>query len=275
MPRRQPCKDCGRRPKLKGRHRCATCWLRVQPIGEQVAAARRRLAMVPPELRVKRGARIRTTVKGRVVKGPVIDTLAPAGTAWCAGCQTFRDEEDFGKGATKCRACSSAKQHGAMIEKTYGLTAEQYDALLERQGGRCAICRNRPKSKRLAVDHDHKTGEVRGLLCSRCNHDLMGSAWDSLALAAALWHYMNTPPASGAWLPPEDAPPLAAQATRATPDEAIVATRAERPRTGRTAPPADECARTHYLPAGSESDPDRGPGYFRLWREAGAELPPF
>ena len=47
-----------------------------------------------------------------------------------------------------------------MVERTYGLTAEQYDALLARQGGRCAICRARPKSKRLAVDHDHATGEV-------------------------------------------------------------------------------------------------------------------
>lgn len=90
-----------------------------------------------------------------------------------------------------------------MIAKTYGLSPAEYDRLLALQGGRCAICRGRPKSKRLAVDHDHGSGAVRGLLCSRCNHDLLGSAWDSLALASALWHYLNTPPAAGDWLPPE------------------------------------------------------------------------
>src|SRR5690606_16122139 len=130
------------------------------------------------------------------------------GRAWCAGCQSWRDAEDFGKGATTCKACASARQHGAMVAKTYGLTPAEYDALLEAQGGRCAICRARPKSKRLAVDHDHGSGAVRGLLCSRCNHDLMGSAWDSMAMAAALWHYMNTPPATGAWVPPERQPQL-------------------------------------------------------------------
>lgn len=161
--------------------------------------------MVPPDLRAKRTK--------------TIMALAPAGTAWCAGCQSFRDDADFGKGATTCRACSSARTHGAMVEKTYGITATGYDALLAAQGGRCAICRARPKSKRLAVDHDHKTGAVRGLLCARCNHDLMGSAWDSMAMAEALWHYMNTPPASGRWLPPGSAPQIGAVSGAVRPPE--------------------------------------------------------
>jgi hypothetical protein len=182
-----PCKECGRRPKLQGRHRCATCALRAAPIGEQVAAARARLSMVPPELRLKR----------------VKPSAWPDGARWCAGCQSFRESDDFGKGATRCRPCASSAQHGAMIAKTYGLAPAQYEALLGLQGGRCAICRARPKSKRLAVDHDHGSSAVRGLLCSRCNHDLLGSAWDSLAIASALWHYLNTPPAGGSWIAPE------------------------------------------------------------------------
>ena len=198
----RPCKECGRRPKAPGRHRCATCQLRQEPIGEQIVAARRRLSMVPEELRVKRTAKLMRS--------------APAGCGWCAGCQSWRDLEDFGKGATTCRACASARSHGAMVAKTYGLTAEQYDDLLKRQGGKCAICRNKPKSKRLAVDHDHGTGAVRGLLCSRCNHDLMGSAWDSMAMASSLWHYMNTPPAAGAWVPPELQAQLIADPSDAT-----------------------------------------------------------
>jgi hypothetical protein len=148
-----------------------------------------RRAAVPLELRRPRSAKIMRQ--------------APKGRAWCAGCQSWRDDEDFAKGATQCRPCASGTQHAAMIERTYGLTSAQYTELLTLQGGRCAICRARPKSKRLAVDHDHASGYVRGLLCSRCNHDLMGSAWDSMSMALALWHYMNTPPVSGSWVAPE------------------------------------------------------------------------
>lgn len=52
------------------------------------------------------------------------------------------------------------------------LTDAEYDALLTYQGGRCAICGNPPKARRLHVDHDHRTGKVRGLLCFRCNRAL-------------------------------------------------------------------------------------------------------
>jgi hypothetical protein len=53
-----------------------------------------------------------------------------------------------------------------------GFTAEDYDRLLAAQGGGCAICKAPPKTRRLHVDHDHKTGAVRGLLCHRCNRGL-------------------------------------------------------------------------------------------------------
>lgn len=57
----------------------------------------------------------------------------------------------------------------------HGITLEQYDAMFESQNGVCAICGkeetacNQYGVRRLAIDHDHRTGEVRGLLCSRCN----------------------------------------------------------------------------------------------------------
>ncbi len=61
-----------------------------------------------------------------------------------------------------------------LLEKRYGITLEQYNELVEIQGGRCAICNKLPTgtnhtSKRLAVDHCHATGAVRGLLCGTCN----------------------------------------------------------------------------------------------------------
>ena len=53
------------------------------------------------------------------------------------------------------------------------MTIEDYDKLLEKQGGVCAVCKTPPKSgKSLHIDHDHTTGLVRGLLCFRCNFGL-------------------------------------------------------------------------------------------------------
>lgn len=253
----KPCIECGRRPKARPHHRCAVCYLRTRPIGEQVAAARRRLAMVPPELRLSRRAG---------------QKAAPDGYGFCAGCQSFRDVADFRDGATRCRACSSASQHGAMIERTYGLTAEQYDELLQRQQGRCAVCRARPKSKRLAVDHDHRTNVVRGLLCSRCNHDLLGSAWDSLAMVTALWHYLNTPPTSGEWMPPTEQPRLAPETGRHGPIAPLVAPSVAARENGAQsaetpAQPIEGCTGEHYLPSGWMPDPERG-GVFRIWYDA-------
>lgn len=55
----------------------------------------------------------------------------------------------------------------------YGITLEEYDVLLSSQNGVCAICkRSEPSKKRLAIDHCHATGDVRGLLCQNCNRAL-------------------------------------------------------------------------------------------------------
>lgn len=71
----------------------------------------------------------------------------------------------------------------------YGITLEQYDAMLTEQGGVCAGCGAEPTAISLHVDHDHTTGAVRGLLCFPCNAAL-GNAGDSaerlLSLAAYL-----------------------------------------------------------------------------------------
>jgi hypothetical protein len=65
-----------------------------------------------------------------------------------------------------------------MLLNKYGITLEQYNQMLEKQLHACAICKQPEKqivwgkTKRLAVDHDHKTGKVRGLLCQKCNTTL-------------------------------------------------------------------------------------------------------
>lgn len=56
----------------------------------------------------------------------------------------------------------------AALRRHYGLSIEEYNAMEESQKGKCLICKRKPKS-RLHVDHCHKTGRVRGLLCAPCN----------------------------------------------------------------------------------------------------------
>ena len=63
------------------------------------------------------------------------------------------------------------KQH---LQRTYGITPEEYDAMLVEQNNECACCgTNKPgntrRNKYFVVDHDHTTGKVRGLLCHQCN----------------------------------------------------------------------------------------------------------
>jgi Recombination endonuclease VII len=58
------------------------------------------------------------------------------------------------------------------LARKFGITPEQYEAMLHRQNGVCALCHNPPNGIRLAVDHDHRSGKVRGLLCTRCNQTL-------------------------------------------------------------------------------------------------------
>lgn len=70
------------------------------------------------------------------------------------------------------------------LKRKFGLTEEQYDELLEKQNGCCAICDRHHTlfNTRLAVDHDHKTRRIRGLLCTNCNHRLIGKHRDALLL---------------------------------------------------------------------------------------------
>lgn len=60
--------------------------------------------------------------------------------------------------------------HERTVKQVYGLSDGEYDRLYAQQGGVCAICRRaKGIARRLAVDHNHRTGRVRGLLCGPCN----------------------------------------------------------------------------------------------------------
>jgi hypothetical protein len=66
---------------------------------------------------------------------------------------------------------NSKQQRRKLKLKHYGITPEQYNEIFNRQKGKCAIC-GKPQTelkKRLHIDHNHITGEIRGLLCFNCN----------------------------------------------------------------------------------------------------------
>lgn len=71
------------------------------------------------------------------------------------------------------------------LKRRFGITPEQYDAMLASQGGGCAICGRKPGGRRLAIDHDHTAGGVRALLCHPCNSaiGLFGESTEWLAKA--------------------------------------------------------------------------------------------
>jgi hypothetical protein len=78
------------------------------------------------------------------------------------------------------------------VKSTYGITVEQYDELLHKQNGRCAICNtDKPDGpgKCFVVDHDHKRKSVRGLLCCKCNF-VLGHANDDPAILASSIKYL-------------------------------------------------------------------------------------
>jgi hypothetical protein len=71
-----------------------------------------------------------------------------------------------------CKNCSSKKYKGVketFLLKTYGINLDAYNELKEAQSNKCAICKAEPTQRELAIDHDHKTGKIRGLLCLNCN----------------------------------------------------------------------------------------------------------
>ncbi len=75
---------------------------------------------------------------------------------------------------------------GYGLKNLYGISEEQYNEMVSRQQGLCAICKEECKAKaRLSVDHDHETGQIRDLICSNCNTILGMAADDPDRLEAA------------------------------------------------------------------------------------------
>lgn len=107
-----------------------------------------------------------------------------------------------------CRTCSKAivnrwrrthpdeftfQRRRRELRQKYGLTPQQYEDMLHKQGGLCACCgkppghaQTKPSVRYLAVDHCHRTGRVRGLLCVPCNLIIGNACEDDAVLRAAI-----------------------------------------------------------------------------------------
>lgn len=130
----------------------------------------------------------------------------------CTKCSTVKPFEDFYKDKTArlglsayCKSCMKAKSKSHReanprrkkdldLRYKFNITIEEFDAMLTAQGGVCAICgTDEPGGKGgayFAVDHNHETGEVRGLLCNRCNRAIGMLDEDPNVLRSAI-EYLN------------------------------------------------------------------------------------
>lgn len=75
----------------------------------------------------------------------------------------------------------------------YGLTEDQYLKMFEDQENKCSICGTSFEEKRACVDHSHESGDVRGLLCDKCNRGL-GNFDDDIEILKNAIEYLNVPP---------------------------------------------------------------------------------
>lgn len=138
-------------------------------------------------------------------QGIVLRTEKP--NKWIIKCKLCGNEhEQSGReiqGNKKSMSCkyykppnwSGLEREDNIMRKKYGISINDFEALLKFQGGGCALC-SKPISKlrrRMNIDHDHKTNKVRGILCSGCNTGL-GHLGDTVeGLKKALYYLENTP----------------------------------------------------------------------------------
>lgn len=102
------------------------------------------------------------------------------------------DRKHYSKGL--CRPCYERQpaKRESYLKRVYGLTLNQYDEMLMAQNGLCAICGGKERNDELlAIDHNHVTGEVRGLLCRLCNASLGGFGDDPNILAKAITYLLK------------------------------------------------------------------------------------
>ena len=156
-----------------------------------------RLDRTAMEFQVKEALRRRELIPEASRRARVAEADWPDGFRWCGPCQSMVPLW-YARGS-RCRADDYASRREHRNENVYGLGPEGFAELMAKQNGQCAICGKRQLDRAIATDHNHQTGAVRGLLCKRCNRDLLGAAFDNVKILRAAVYYLENPPASSDW----------------------------------------------------------------------------
>lgn len=194
------CKECGEFKKLMARDLCPKCY--AKDIEKSKSAICKGCGLLKP---IKAQRMCRKCYMRAQRHGHTNYTRPTKGTKLCPRCGK---KPIHAKGL--CSACYSrmkmkenpGKWVNSKLLKQYGITSEIYDAILKSQDNRCAICGIdsnevvNGKNTRFAVDHDHETGDIRGLLCGNCNRSL-GGLKDSPQLLQNAISYLNQHTPSG------------------------------------------------------------------------------
>lgn len=115
--------------------------------------------------------------------GPHYQTLK----THCPQGHEYTEENTYRNSASRqCKTCIRERN----LLRDFGITIAQYEEMLEAQGGVCWACKTAPTKKSLAVDHNHTTGAIRGLLCHPCNVAL-GLLREDRVIIASLVEYLD------------------------------------------------------------------------------------
>lgn len=134
--------------------------------------------------------------KCRVAKAPEMFHRTTGGRlrADCRDCRNAVTAA-WRSGATEMQAATMRRSH---LKRKYGITVDEYEALLDRQGGVCAICGGEQLGRSLEIDHNHSCcpgdkscgGCIRGLLCGKCNRGI-GQLDDSVSMLRLAIAYLE------------------------------------------------------------------------------------
>lgn len=120
---------------------------------------------------------------------------AQTGERKCSQCgEVLPMSEFYRKQDYWCKKCTSEhkrenRDYNWYYMHTYNITEDDYNEMLDEQNGKCAICGSKTKA-RLHIDHDHETGEIRGLVCTNCNTGL-GMFKDNIEFLSQAIHYLS------------------------------------------------------------------------------------
>jgi hypothetical protein len=115
----------------------------------------------------------------------------------CPDCKIEKDETEYYKSKrygiqTYCKKCCRIRCANSFRFRRTGVTREEYNAILDAQDHRCAICKRHKDefSVELIADHNHETGKARGVLCMHCNF-ILGQAKDNTEILQNCIEYLE------------------------------------------------------------------------------------